>query len=73
MPRTLLPTCLNAFRLFSVVILLASTLGLLLGGNLRLLTTTNTRSALTHIHTGGHAITAFDLDQFLAFADSHLR
>ena len=32
MPRTLLPTCLNAFRLFSVVILLASTLGLLLGG-----------------------------------------
>jgi len=32
MPRTLLPTCLNAFRFFSVVILLASTLGLLLGG-----------------------------------------
>ncbi len=26
-----------------------------------------------HIHTGGHAITAFDWDQFLAFADSHLR
>jgi hypothetical protein len=25
-----------------------------------------------HIHTGGHAITAFDWDQFRAFADSHL-
>jgi hypothetical protein len=26
-----------------------------------------------HIHTGGHAITAFDWDQFLTFADMHLR
>ncbi len=26
-----------------------------------------------HIHTGGHAVTAFDWDQFLTFADKHLR
>ena len=26
-----------------------------------------------HIHTGGHAITPFDWDQFLTFADMHLR
>lgn len=26
-----------------------------------------------HIHTGGHAITPFDWDQFLKFADLHLR
>ena len=26
-----------------------------------------------HIHTGGHAITPFDWEQFLAFADKHLR
>jgi hypothetical protein len=26
-----------------------------------------------HIHTGGHAITPFDWDQFLTFADRHLR
>lgn len=26
-----------------------------------------------HIHTGGHAITPFDWDQFLKFADMHLR
>jgi len=26
-----------------------------------------------HTHTGGHAITSFDWDQYLVFADRHLQ
>jgi hypothetical protein len=31
------------------------------------------KSLAFHIHTGGHAITAFDWEQFLKFADMKLK